>query len=635
MSNEYGAIPLSTANAVGASLKKKMGSLTGYAPVDWAETINKLGNKLPERTVSGAVCTFSDGADDVPMPSVKASITAVQAGSGDPSPSNVRAISGFAECDVTHTKKNLFDPNTAFSAVGSYMYAKAVLPSNTKLICSFTDNDTTVDISGLYIGFYDDTYTGGNVVSGHFRWLIENGRVNSSNLTNKTSSNILCNSLFAYPKNQSTIDTILARYNIQIELGSTATDYEPYAGETIPVWMGGVNLWGGEKMADDVVSAVNNSSRAYKGEDTNGKYLAISAGSGLNVPWYTNFKENTQYTIILKASKSNSATTTNIRFYYTDDSTSAISFPESPVSGTVYTIVATSIANKTIKQIEGVYNSGITYVYYEQSGLFEGVKTAQDFESVRYIYGGELNLTTGVLTVTHLVDDLANLSWTTPYTGSTNKTIYATLSDYYDVSTPEMTAEKYVFIGKIPSSSSLSNPDNFNVGMATFSNGTNRNTLYMILAVADTPSGKVMYKLATPTTIQLTPEEVRSFLGTNNLWANTGDTEVTYFAQPNVPTEVLYKGQISTTSDYATANFTESVEDDEEILVKVYCPARSAVDYKVIKVSDIGNGLNVGFSLHTTVNCTITKTSIASYQYSGDYYDIYADVLAYDSAIFN
>jgi hypothetical protein len=146
---------------------------------------------------------------------------------------------------------------------------------------------------------------------------------------------------------------------------------------------------------------------------------------------------------------------------------------------------------------------------------------------------------------------------------------------------------------------------------------------------------QLVYELATPTTIQLTPEEVRSFLGTNNLWANTGDSEVTYYAQPNVPEEVLYKGQISTTSSYATANFTESVADDEEILVKVYCPARSAVDYKVIKVSDIGNGLNVGFNLHTTVNCTITKTSIASYQYSGDYYDIYADVLAYDSAIFN
>ena len=67
MSNEYGAIPLTIANDVGSKLKKKMGSLTGFAPVDWAETINKLGNKLPERTVSGAVCSFSDGADDVPM----------------------------------------------------------------------------------------------------------------------------------------------------------------------------------------------------------------------------------------------------------------------------------------------------------------------------------------------------------------------------------------------------------------------------------------------------------------------------------------------------------------------------------------------------------------------------------------
>lgn len=41
---------------------------------------------------------------------------------------------------------------------------------------------------------------------------------------------------------------------------------------------------------------------------------------------------------------------------------------------------------------------------------------------------------------------------------------------------------------------------------------------------------QVVYKLATPITIDLTPQQMTTLLGTNNIWADTGDTEVTYKA---------------------------------------------------------------------------------------------------------
>ena len=40
----------------------------------------------------------------------------------------------------------------------------------------------------------------------------------------------------------------------------------------------------------------------------------------------------------------------------------------------------------------------------------------------------------------------------------------------------------------------------------------------------------VVYPIATPITYHLTPQEITSLLGTNNLWADTGDTEVEYRA---------------------------------------------------------------------------------------------------------
>lgn len=42
---------------------------------------------------------------------------------------------------------------------------------------------------------------------------------------------------------------------------------------------------------------------------------------------------------------------------------------------------------------------------------------------------------------------------------------------------------------------------------------------------------QLVYELATPPTIQLTPQEIRTLLGTNNIWSDTGDTEVTYRAK--------------------------------------------------------------------------------------------------------
>lgn len=61
---------------------------------------------------SGSVAAFSDGANDVAVKSLIAEITPVQSGSGDPSPTNVRAISGRTGLTVTAASKNLA-PNYA------------------------------------------------------------------------------------------------------------------------------------------------------------------------------------------------------------------------------------------------------------------------------------------------------------------------------------------------------------------------------------------------------------------------------------------------------------------------------------------------------------------------------------------
>lgn len=57
---------------------------------------------------SGSVVNFTDPVGGEPLRSLIVSIEPAQAGSGDPSPTNVRTISGWTEANVTSAGKNLF-----------------------------------------------------------------------------------------------------------------------------------------------------------------------------------------------------------------------------------------------------------------------------------------------------------------------------------------------------------------------------------------------------------------------------------------------------------------------------------------------------------------------------------------------
>lgn len=93
-------------------------------------------------------------------------------------------------------------------------------------------------------------------------------------------------------------------------------------------------------------------------------------------------------------------------------------------------------------------------------------------------------------------------------------------------------------------------------------------------------------------------------------------------------TNVLAEGHISSTSAYLTANFDKDISDDDWVLVHIYATIEG-VDYNAYygtKISAIGTGVNFSVNLHRSVGCRITPTSIATRDYGGSYYDMYADV---------
>lgn len=73
------------------------------------EAANNIINFLPIDTASGVLASFPDGANGVPLQSLILNVKPYQAGTGDPSPSNVRPISGFTQAVITRTGANIWD----------------------------------------------------------------------------------------------------------------------------------------------------------------------------------------------------------------------------------------------------------------------------------------------------------------------------------------------------------------------------------------------------------------------------------------------------------------------------------------------------------------------------------------------
>ena len=73
---------------------------TAYNEVDVDVPLPSNAYLLKEvEDLPASIATFTDGSD-MPLKSLTATIEAVQEGSGDPSPENVRPISGWTGCEV-------------------------------------------------------------------------------------------------------------------------------------------------------------------------------------------------------------------------------------------------------------------------------------------------------------------------------------------------------------------------------------------------------------------------------------------------------------------------------------------------------------------------------------------------------
>lgn len=248
------------------------------------------------------------------------------------------------------------------------------------------------------------------------------------------------------------------------------------------VWRTGKNQLGGLPFA----LAMQDSSYAPQFSiDTVAKTFTFTRGKQTGSSYDNNlFKKlvGGQYTAII--TYSNSATNNSLRFVYSDGTTWGIQLDASGNQKT--TVVVTSNSSKTLVNIElSYYSTGITTVYYEESGFFPGVLTADQFEpysgntypiswetEAGTVYGGELDVTNGTLIV--------DRGMIASYNGETLPGDWISDRDVYAPNT------------------------------------------------TPTVGAQVVYELAESIVYQLAPQQINALLGENNIWADTGDVEVEY-----------------------------------------------------------------------------------------------------------
>jgi hypothetical protein len=364
------------------------------------------------------------------------------------------------------------------------------------IILSGTLNDSSastrfeLDISdGLYVyndDFYETNETSYTQIIVGSSW--KNPPYSKTDISVEVSNNTV--QIYIATKTSHTTPTMLKpmlRFSTQ-----TTFLYEPYQGKTYRVEIGQKNK------VEDTLTGANIGSNGQIGSDSNYDLAIAKVKSGVT------------YTIT------------------TDDSAGFVGgfFTNKP------TPQATSYNNSRIVTANKTFTAPIDgYVAFRMNTGYATPQCEQGSQATPYvpynpnlpdaIYGGELDVITGELTVTYGEVDLGSLTYQ-----RTNNFYYCALPD-----------------AKKPSSNSTpfnAISDRLKVVSA---NGVNKAGIIALTTTGNiyttttdyddgflvSPTGQLAYELAEPYTIQLTPQQIRLLKGANHLSCNTGDLTIKYY----------------------------------------------------------------------------------------------------------
>lgn len=460
-------------------------------------------------TLSGSIVTFSDawvGSKIYP----NASIVPVQSLNGQASPYppgggknkfDISAIVPF-NANVVVTKTD-----TSFTVKNNNTYAVGIFrDANGDIIFPVTDGQWTISMaSAISVNLPVYATTDGTTYS----WF--NNGISAGNTS--ATFTISGQTAIKFPVTCPASGGEMTISRFQVEKSPTATSYAPYSNicpitgySSVDVSRCGINVWDEEwEVVSNVVSSKN--------------YIPVVPGKQYYWKSPTNPANGFSFydlnkvliSTVYSFSQSGNVITIPDHCYFVKFAMGASSY------GTTY--------NNDIS----INYPSTDHDYHPYNGITKTISLGST------IYGGTLDVTTGVLTVEREIYQFTGSENVSSSTVGGHQRFQSTvLSDNakYSDTQPQMNSHFVATFAPI----GTNNVDN---AMSCY---TNKTLYWRADGYADTTAMKTYFSqqyangtpvthvcyLATPTTIQLTGEEITALLGENNVWANSGDVEVTY-----------------------------------------------------------------------------------------------------------
>lgn len=420
-----------------------------------------IANVYPTETASGDIASFDDGADNINVKSLVAQIVAQQDGSGDPSPSNVRQISGFTGCKIGYVDFNQLVENGNFETVSGWN-------KSTGTTISVSDNVATISLStSTYIDFYRQNPR--DTIIGHIYLyivtvssstgkasiiptLISSQGAKGFNVTQETQISFFWKPSAVY-QNKFGLRFAVTTQGTTETITATIRDYNCYD----------LTQMFGSRIADYIYSLEQSTAGAGVA-----KFKEI---------FYKNYYAYTAGGSLVSIASVNGTPYPNANIDWSSQ------------AGTVYG------GELWIKYINGVLSCGIDITH--KTATFDGSDDEIWVKSTSYSGGYYFSSWVIANSIVESTDHIQNIGKTvrtlSEYSAGTNVC-------YFDRSL------------------------NFKVDNSVYP------TLEDFKSFLANNNLTVLYPLATPETIQLDPVTVKSILGDNNIFADTGSVDVVYRA---------------------------------------------------------------------------------------------------------
>ena len=463
------------------------------------------------KTASGPIVSVND-ALAAPLRSLSIGIDPVQEGSGDPSPDNVRPISGWDSVTAWRTGKNLLDETARADAAQNvrYYYGIGALFKAGEYTLSASET-----ASGIYVRKVDNTaiFT----------------KYGSDFLTFTLTSDTLCYFDFYFANGASSSMTF------QLEFGSTATSYSPYTGTTYPITIPVL----GKNLLPNTPGRDSSGMLTYSVDPTTKKLVINGTASSTSYTGGGITKANARYklkagTYMLSVDQLHTNTATSYLNFemFTSDGvrTQKIIYGNYDTKYVKFTITSDVVYDWWVSIAAGTYDN-------LQCGIqLELGSTATAYEPyINTVYGGTLDVLGGVLTVDRAMVDLGTLDWT-PW-GTVEGLYGAGISDMKAPATAEE-RKTDILCSMYPVAATATMNNNFtDKSCARYQqNVFVRDTSYATAAALTTALDGVsfVYPLATPITIPLTDTQISTLEGQNVMWADCGDIKNLEYAGKTV-----------------------------------------------------------------------------------------------------